>query len=153
MRKGFLVVAATLLLAIVLNAQQPPPSHFDGQSWWSYVKVLADDNMEGRETGSAGLRRAEAYVVEQITKIGLAPAGTDGFYQSVKFSQRQVDEKNSAAALVRDGKTDPLILGEDTYFSTRGDLGPEEISAPLVFIGNGLKIAEKNLDELAGLDL
>src|SRR6202011_1359513 len=152
MRKG-LLVAATLLHAVVLNAQQPTQSHFDGQSWWSYVKVLADDNMEGRETGSAGLRRAEAYVVEQITKAGLIPAGTDGFYQSLKFSQRQIDEKNSAAALVRDGKTDPLILGEDAYFSTRGDLGPEEITAPLVFVGNGLKIAEKNLDELSGLDL
>ena len=153
MRKGFLVVAATLFHTIILNAQQPVQSHFDGQSWWSYVKVLADDNMEGRETGSAGLRRAEAYVVEQITKAGLIPAGTDGFYQSIKFSQRQVDEKDSAAALVRDGKTSPLILGEDAYFSTRGDLGPEEITALLVFVGNGLKIAEKNLDELAGLDL
>jgi Zn-dependent M28 family amino/carboxypeptidase len=153
MRKGFLVVAITFLHAVVLNAQQPTQSHFDGQSWWSYVKVLADDNMEGRETGSAGLRRAEAYVVEQITKDALIPAGTDGFYQSVKFTQRQVDEKNSAAALVRDGKPEPLALGEDAYFSTRGDLGPVEITAPLVFVGNGLKIPEKNLDELAGLDL
>jgi Zn-dependent M28 family amino/carboxypeptidase len=153
MRKGFVVLVATLFHAVLSNAQQPTRSHFDGQSWWSYVKVLADDNMEGRETGSAGLRRAEAFVVEQITKAGLIPAGTDGFYQTVKFTQRQVDEQNSAAALVRDGKAEPLVLGEDAYFSTRGDLGAEEITASLVFIGNGLKIAEKNLDELTGLDL
>src|SRR3977135_3945534 len=112
MRKGFLVVAATLFHTIVLNAQQPVQSHFDGQSWWSYVKVLADDNMEGRETGSAGLRRAEAYGVEQITKAGLIPAGPDGFYQSSKFSQRQVDEKDSAAALVRDSQTARLLLAK-----------------------------------------
>ena len=153
MRKGFLVAVVTLFHAIILNAQQPTQSHFDGQSWWSYVKVLADDNMEGRETGSPGLQRAEAYIVEQIAKVGLLPAGTDGFYQSVKFTQRQVDEKKSAAALVRDGKAEPLVLGDDAYFSTRGDLGSEEINAPLVFIGNGLTIAEKNLDELAGLHL
>jgi Zn-dependent M28 family amino/carboxypeptidase len=153
MRKTFLALALTIFLAGAAPAQELAQKHFDGQSWWSHVKVLADDNMEGRETGSAGLRRAEAYVVEQITKAGLEPAGTEGYYQSVKFAQRQIDEKNSAAALVRDGKSEPLVLGDDGYFSTRGDLGPEEITAPLVFVGYGLKIPEKNLEEFAGLDL
>ncbi len=40
--------------------------------------------MEGRETGSAGLRKAEAYIVDQLKKDGLEPAGSDGFYQRVK---------------------------------------------------------------------
>ena len=101
--------------------------------------------MEDRETGSTGLRRAEAYVVEQITKAGLIPAGTDGFYQCVKFTQRQIDEKNYAAALVREDHAEPLVLGENAYFSIRSDLGPEEITAPLVFVGNGLKSPRKIL--------
>ena len=37
-------------------------------------------------------------------------------------------------------------------FSTRIDLAPE-VDAPLVFVGYGLTIPEKNYDDLAGLDL
>jgi hypothetical protein len=84
------VIAATLFHTIVLNAQQPAQSRVDDQWWWSCVKVLA-------------------YIVEQITKAGLTSAGTDGFCQSVKFTQHQVDENNSAATLVRDGKEDPPV--------------------------------------------
>ncbi len=77
---------------------------FDGQTWWDYVKVLADDNMEGRDTGSEGLRKASAYVVEQLKKIGLEPAGVNGYYQPIKLISRQIDESGSSLALVRDGK-------------------------------------------------
>src|SRR5258707_6815495 len=90
-----LITLAIVCLTIGLSGQEPA-RHFDGNSWWGYVKVLADDNMEGRETGSDGLRRAEAYAVEQLKKDGLKPAGTRGFYQPVKFVQRQIVEKDSS---------------------------------------------------------
>jgi Zn-dependent M28 family amino/carboxypeptidase len=147
-----LLPLASLLLAISALSQQAAPAHFDGKTWWDYVKVLADDNMEGRETGSAGLRRAQAYVVDQLKQAGVQPAGTDGYYQPVKFQSRQIVEKDSSAALLRDGKVEPLTLGEDAFFSTRIDLAPE-LEARLVFVGYGLTIPEKNYDDLAGLDL
>ena len=75
-----------------------------------------------------------------------------GFYQPVKFISRQLVETKSTAALVRDGKAEPLKLGEDAYFSTRVDLAPA-VDAPLVFVGYGLSIPESNFDDLAGLDL
>jgi Zn-dependent M28 family amino/carboxypeptidase len=109
--------------------------------------------MEGRETGSPGLRKAQAYVVAQLTKAGLEPAGVNGFYQPVKFIQREIDESGSSAALVRDGKPEPLNLGEDAFFSTRVDLAAEEVTAPLVFTGYGLRVPETGFDDLAGLDL
>ncbi len=153
MRSTLPLLALTLALATSLLAAPPAPSHFDGKTWWKHVQVLADDNMEGRETGSAGLRRAEAYIVDQLTRDGLRPAGSHGFYQPVKFVQREIDESHSSAALVRDGKAEPLTLGEDAFFSTRVDLTPEEITAPLVFAGYGLRVPEKGFDDFAGLDL
>src|SRR6476646_8970526 len=148
-----MLFAVSCGMATSLLAAPPAPQRFDGQTWWNHVKVLADDNMEGRETGSAGLRKAQAYTVEQLTKAGLQPAGVNGFYQPVKLVQREIDEKNSSAALVHDGKAEPLVLGEDAFFSTRVDLASEEITAPLVFVGYGLRIPEKSFDDLAGLDL
>jgi Zn-dependent M28 family amino/carboxypeptidase len=153
MRRTLLVFAVISGLVSGLLAAQPAQQRFDGQTWWNHVKVLADDNMEGRETGSAGLRRAQAYIVEQLTRAGLQPAGVNGFYQPVKFVQRQIDEKNSSVALVRDGKAEPLVLGDDAFFNTRADLAAEEITAPLVFAGYGLRIPEKSFDDFAGLDL
>src|SRR5579864_2821877 len=147
-----LLPVASLLVAISALSQQTAPTQFDGKTWWDYVKVLADDNMEGRETGSAGLRRAETYIVDQLKQAGLQPAGTDGYYQKAKFTSREIVEKDSSLALVRDGKVEPLTLGEDAFFSTRIDLAPE-VQAPLVFVGYGLSIPEKNYDDLAGLDL
>jgi Zn-dependent M28 family amino/carboxypeptidase len=155
MPKRLLYAATLFLFAFSLSAQQSPQParHFDGQSWWAHVKFLADDSLEGRETGSEGLRKAESYAVDQFSKAGLQPAGTNGFYQPVKFISRQIVENNSSAALVVSGKAEPLTLGDDAYFGTRAELSSEEITAPLVFVGYGLKIPEKNYDDLSSFDL
>ena len=156
MRRKSFVFFLPLLLAI-LGTAPSNTNHFDGKSWWGHVKVLADDNLQGRETGSEGLRQAEQYIVEQVKKDGLQAAGSQesggtSFYQPVRFESRQIVEKDSSLALVRNGKDEPLILGEDALFSTRVDLAPE-VASPLVFVGYGLAIPEKNYDDLAGLDL
>jgi Zn-dependent M28 family amino/carboxypeptidase len=145
----------TFLFASVATAQTPEKLLFDGKSWWDHVKIVADDNMEGRETGSLGLRKAEAYAVEQLKHAGLEPAGTNGFYQNVTFVQRTIDEKNSFAFLTSQGEPTPVSLGADAYFTTRieGSDSDQELNTQLVFAGNGLQVPENNLDELAGLDL
>jgi len=154
MHRPFALVIVLLQLPAFIYPQAPPSpkKHFDGKTWWEHVKVVADDRMEGRETGSEGLRKAEAYVVEQLTKTGIQPAGTDGFYQPVKFISRQIVEKECSIALIRNGAVEPLRLGDDAFFNTRVDLADQEINASLVFAGYGLKIPEKNYDDLAGLD-
>ena len=149
-------LALVLWLAVGVSAQSPepksPPATFDGKSWWEDVKVLADDKLEGRETGSPGLHRAQEYVIDQLKHLGVKPAGTDGYYQPVKFVVREISEKDSSLALVHEGKTIPLTLGEEAFFSTRIKLAPE-VEAPLVFVGYGLNVPEKNFNDLDGLDL
>jgi Zn-dependent M28 family amino/carboxypeptidase len=145
-----IILAAGLLLSV--SAVSQVPTHFDGKTWWDSVKVLAADDMEGRETGSKGLEAAEAYVVAQLKQAGLQSAGSDGYYQAVKLQSRQIIEKDSSLTLIRDGKAEPLTLGEDAFFGTRIDLAPE-VQAPLVFVGYGLTVPEQNYDDLAGIDL
>ena len=155
MLKRWPVVLAFFLVVLTANSAPKPTAaspNFDGKSWWEHIKVLADDNMEGRETGSAGLRRAAAYIVDQLKKDGLQPAGVNGFYQPVKFISRQIDESASSLTLVHNGAPEPLTLGEDAFFGTRLKLAPE-VNAPMVFVGYGLRVPEKNYDDFAGLDL
>ena len=139
-------------LAVSAAAQTQTAPVFDGNAWWQDVKVLADDNMEGRETGSPGLKRAEAWVVDQLKQAGVQPAGTDGFYQPVKFRTRTLDESESGAELVTNGKPQKLTIGDEIVFSTRVDLAPK-IDAPLVFAGYGLRVPEANYNDFDGLDV
>jgi Zn-dependent M28 family amino/carboxypeptidase len=139
-----------LTLATLASAQATP--HFDGHTWWDYIKVIADDKMEGRDTGSRGEHAAQEYAVEQMKKAGLEPAGTNGFYQPVRFVSRQIDEKGCSLTLVHDGKREPLVLGDDALIGTRIIPSPA-VTAPLIFVGYGLKVPEKNYDDFAGLDV
>jgi Zn-dependent M28 family amino/carboxypeptidase len=147
-----------VLLAISATAQ--PTSHFDGQTWWNHIKFLADDKLEGRDTGSRGEREAQKYAVEQLQRAGAEPAGVNGFYQPVKFVSRQIVEKDCSLTLIRrdrdrdtdKDKREPLILGEDAIISTRIMPAPD-VEAPLVFAGYGLKVPEKNYDDFAGIDV
>ena len=133
------------------GASAKEPS-FDGTTWWNYVKALAADDMEGRETGSPGLRKAQEYVVEQLKRAGLEPVGSGSYYQPVRFESRQIVESDSSLSLIHKGEVEPLTLGEDAIFSTRVNLA-RSLEAPLVFAGYGLTIPELGHDDLSGLDL
>jgi Zn-dependent M28 family amino/carboxypeptidase len=152
MRLSYSFAIVLILFAAVVAQETKPKSRSDGKSWWEHVKVLADDNMEGRDTGSPGHKRAAAYVADQMKKDGLKPAGTDGYFQPVKFVTRKIDESQSSMSLVRDGKEEPLKLGEDANLSVRGNPAPG-VEAPMVFVGYGLRVPEANYDDFAGLDL
>ena len=147
------LTALTLLTLPLAALGQSEPVHFDGASWWSHVRVLADDSLEGRDTGSPGLRKAEAYAVEQFKKAGLEAAGSDGFYQRIRFNRYEVDEAASSLALRAGGATRPLSFADDAFIASRYTHKSVTLSAPLVFVGYGLKIPEQGLDELSGLDL
>ncbi len=151
MLKMFFLIAVSFAICTSTFAQSPQAG-FDGKSWWEDVKVLADDKLEGRETGSTGLHHAEEYVVDQLKSLGVKPAGSEGYYQPVKFVVREISEKDSSLALVREGKDEPLTLGEEAFFNTRIKLAPE-MEAALVFVGYGLNIPEKSYNDLEGLDL
>src|SRR5262245_36466880 len=108
--------------------------------------------MEGRDTGSEGLKRAEAYIVQELKADGLQPAGTDGYYQPVKLIARRTLENDSSLALLHDGKSDPLSFERDAYFANRIPQAPK-VEAPLVFVGWGVDIPERGYSDLQGLDL
>jgi hypothetical protein len=54
--------------------------------------IVADDSMEGREAGTRGGARANAYLVRELTRLGLTPAGDNGtFLQTIPLSKREPD--------------------------------------------------------------
>src|SRR6185503_5864564 len=140
---------AVMALALALFGGDVPP---EARRWWSHVVYLADDKLEGRNTGSEGYRKAAIYVAGEFERAGLKPAGTSGYFQPVKFKSREIVEPESSLGLVHNGTAEPLTLGEDATISMRVD-PVESIEAPLVFLGYGLSVPEMNYDDFAGLDL
>ena len=147
------LVAASFLASGASLAQTPNNDAVAGRAWWHHVQVLADNSMQGRQTGSAEYLHAAAYVVDQFKSDGLEPAGKDGsFYQPVKFEVQRVLAEKSSIALTVDGKTEPLVLGEDAILGTRSPQ-PKTINAPLVFIGYGLHLPEAKYDDFNSPEL
>jgi Zn-dependent M28 family amino/carboxypeptidase len=122
------------------------------QDWWAHVRFLADDKLQGRDTGSEGHRLAAKYVADNFQRAGLKPAGTDGYIQTVRFHSRRIVEEQSNLALVRNGQAEPIELGDEATLSMRVNQAPH-LEAQIIFIGYGLSVPEANYDDLKGLDL
>jgi Zn-dependent M28 family amino/carboxypeptidase len=154
-------VAAALALslfaafAIPQSAAKPdlPIDEAQGKQWWSHVQYLASDGMQGRLTGSREYLKAAAYVVSQFQADGLRPAGVNGgWYQPVHFDVQRVLADKSSLALITDGKSATLALGQDAILGSRA-AQPKSIEAPLVFIGYGLHLPEAKYDDFDSTEL
>jgi len=56
-----------------------------------HVNVLASDTLEGREAGSRGGKAAGVYLIEQLKRFGIQPAGTENsFFQFFGSDYRNV---------------------------------------------------------------
>jgi Zn-dependent M28 family amino/carboxypeptidase len=118
------------------------------------VAFLADDLLEGRDTGSRGHEIAARYIISQFAAAGLQPAGKDGSWlQPVTLS---------AATLV-DGKGRVTISGqgEPTSFQHNTEIlvAPSQLSpttdvaAPVVFAGFGIDAPKQGFNDYAGLNV
>ncbi len=87
------------------------------------------------------------YVEGQFQQIGLKPAGTKGFRQDVELIPVTVDTDASSFAI----NDKPYKLDEAVRLGIPAVDG--KVDAPMVFIGYGLHIPRKHIDDLAGLDL
>src|SRR5271168_2576009 len=87
-----------LLLTLSLLATKPNDAT---RRWWSYVTALANDGMEGRDTGSPAYQRAARYVSREFERNGIRPAGEQGFFQPVPMHRVQLNTATSSIAIER----------------------------------------------------
>jgi hypothetical protein len=146
----YLASVALLALAAPLAAEPD----FSPDRVKAHVAFLADDLLEGRDTGSRGHEIAARYIASQFAAAGLQPAGKDGSWlQPVTLS---------AATLV-DGKGRVTISGkgEPTSFAHASEvlvspsqLSPTtDVSAPVVFAGFGIDAPKQGFNDYAGLNV
>ena len=72
------------------------------------VAFLADDKLEGRQTGSDGELAAADYIAERFEALGLSTKGPDGYFQTFTFKPK-TDPHQEVNYTVKDG--DSTITG------------------------------------------
>lgn len=145
------LLAAVLVFSTLLPAQtasQPQDWTSAGNAWWAHVQYLADDKLEGRRAGSPGYFKAVEYVESQFKAIGLKPTGTNGYRQDVELVPTALDVEKSSFAV----DNSRYELGADLQLNPHVD-GAGTVSAPLVFLGYGLSLPKKHIDDVAGENL
>ena len=146
------VFAATLIAPLLL-AQAPANTDWDaaGAAWWAHVQYLASDERQGRLPGTPGFEEATQYVIGQFKSIGLKPGAGSDYLQPIKLDAIRLDAEKSTVELEVNGVRTALKPGEMTL-SAHVTPGPP-VDAPLVFIGYGLRLPSKHMDDYAGIDL
>ena len=81
MRNIIIIIFLSLLTAC--NQEYKPENKIKED-----VSFLADDNLEGRQTGTPGEQKAAKYIQKRFKDLGLTPKGTNGFYQDFTFKPK-----------------------------------------------------------------
>ncbi len=121
------------------------------------VEYLADDELEGRLTGSPGIRMAADYIVEQLEAIGAEPLpGVGGFRQSFSYTAGVTDTGTTIELTESDLtlRIQPEGDGPSVRALSFSDTGRAE--GQLVFAGYGLSVPETDdfgYDSYATLDV
>ncbi len=125
----------------------------DTQRIKSHLFFLADDLLEGRETGSRGHDIAALYIATEFAKYGLTPAGTDGFMQKVSFRKALLDQESPQFTLQREGET--IDFSYPKQYLAGPDILNESssLSGEMVFAGYGIIADELSHNDYEGLDV
>ena len=86
------------------------------------VAIFAHDSMQGREAGSRGHRRALAYIVQELTRLGLKPAGDgNSYYQRVPIPEFGGDTTWSSNVVAVLEGSDPSLRAEHVALGAHSD--------------------------------
>jgi len=119
------------------------------------VHALADDRMQGRETGTPGHELAADHVARRFAEAGLAPAGDDGgWFQRVPLLRARIDPEGARMEVRLGGATRALAFEDEFVPLASFDLAEAAIDdAPAVFVGQAVHAPGLGHDDFAGLDL
>jgi len=157
-------LSSLLLLSACANTQSTvsPAANVqnaaDANRIEAHMTFLADDALEGRDTGSRGHLIASQYIATNFKQLGLKPAGDmigeqQSYFQKMNLKQGQL-VKHSAGLTIHHKGVD-TVIPNPKHFTTRSSShdGKVAVTAELVFVGYGLVSPEFGIDDYAGLDV
>jgi Zn-dependent M28 family amino/carboxypeptidase len=120
------------------------PLLITAQAIAAHMGFLANDALEGRETGARGFEVAAEYVRAQFAAAGLEVSN-----QPVTLRGSKLDE--SASTMAIGGK--PLVLRKDVLMSANFLRPAVDVEAPIVLAGFGVTAPELKYDDYRSVDV
>ncbi|MFC2084457.1 M28 family peptidase [Bacteroidota bacterium] len=136
--KHFLIVILLSLILVNCQKAQVVSEDITVDELRTHVEYLASDELEGRKPGSEGIKKAAAYIKNQLDKLQLNPI--DGKYlqtfeivTDIKAGENNKLEFNGFVGKMGEDFT-PLAISETA-----------ELKSKVVFVGYGFDIDEDSL--------
>lgn len=120
-------------------------NNITGTDLKKYLTIIASDDMDGRETGTEGQRKAAAYIESQFKLMGLTTADTLKGYQ--QFYPLYQDSISSELAV--DDK--PAVYGTDYLSPAASNENGNNNAKKIIFAGYG--IDDKNYSDYTNIDV
>lgn len=164
-----LALVGLLAIALLACNKSPAPSaevvnetavnEVNAANIKAHIEFLADDTLQGRDTGSNGYQIAANYVKSYFKQLGLTPKGTSiagekrGFEQTVRFRKSFLID-GSASTIIHGLKGD-IELDYATEFLTSGSSlqNNTAITASTVFVGYGVVSPEFGYNDYENIDV
>lgn len=119
-----------------------------------WVRTLADDRFEGRAPGTETGEASAQWIADNLDRMGLQPAGEDGWFQAVPLIEATLDQERSSLDIAIDGEPMGLQPGQDSVYWTEN---AEELvtveTSDLVFVGYGVNAPEYGWNDYEGVDV
>jgi Zn-dependent M28 family amino/carboxypeptidase len=110
-----------------------------------HLTIIASDEMEGRETGTEGQRKAAAYIESQFKEMGLTPAAAlNGYQQLYPLYQDSISGELTV-------NKKPAVYGTDYLSPAASNESGTSKATKIIFAGYG--IDDGNYSDYTGIDV
>ncbi len=138
----------------LLATKAKTPVRMDGERIRAHVKFLSSDALEGRGMGQKGSDAAADYIGKQLESYGLKWAGDDGtYFQKVPMVGVKTLPQTTFEVQRDGGESFALRNLDDFVTNNESQTETADFSAPVVFVGFGIKAPEYNWDDYKDYDL
>ncbi|SEK95095.1 Zn-dependent amino-or carboxypeptidase, M28 family [Colwellia chukchiensis] len=135
------------------------PNEVKAENIRAHIEFLADDTLQGRDTGSHGYQIAANYVKSYFKQIGLTAKGAQtanlevGFEQPVRFRRSYLVE-DSAQAIIHSSQGDIALAFKSEFLTSASSVRNESvITAETVFAGYGVISEEFGYNDYQDIDV
>jgi Zn-dependent M28 family amino/carboxypeptidase len=144
----------SLITACAGGKRMPPPStDIDEDLLRADVRVLASDEFEGRQPGTAGEDKTVAFLVAQYRKLGLKPGNGDSFLQQVPMVEMLSGPDASLSVSGQNGSRSLAYKKDMVIWTKRMATQAQITHSDLVFVGYGIVAPEYTWNDYADIDV
>lgn len=159
-----LKISILLLLTLSACNQQPPsqaqsePSKTEAQvdlanNIQAHIEFLADDYLQGRDTGSEQYEIAARYVASHFKQFDMAPAGDNNtWFQPVPFVRSSLDKSSVEFKLHTSGADLSLSYPNEFLIGPNPNSIEDKVTSKLVFVGYGINAPSLKHNDYANID-